>query len=120
MKKKPNYFDLSTREKSIYRARKKLTDEFLLDFFEFMREYQDTLAMSFIIRSLDEGLTLDEIFYTGERFGYSLRTRKEEENSIVIEFGYQAGPLAGDGRWYFIQFEEDGNFVVDFGAVWDS
>jgi hypothetical protein len=120
MEKKPNYFDLNTREKRIYRARKKLGDEFFLDFFEVMRDYQDTLAMKFVIEGIDEGESLDEIFYTGGEFGYNLSTRDEEENSIVIDFGCQAGPLAGDGNWYFIQFEEDGSYVIDFGGGWIS
>ncbi len=79
MMKKPNYFDLSTREKRIYRARKKLGDEFFLEFFRVMKDYQDTLAMKFVIESIDEGLTLDEIFYTGGVFGYNVKTRDEED-----------------------------------------
>ena len=122
MKKEINYFDLNTREKRIYRARKKLSDEFFLDFFEVMRDYQDTLAMKFIIESLDEGESLDEIFYTGGDFGYNLSTRDEDEveNSIVIEFGCQAGPLAGDGNWYLINFDDDGSYIIDIGSGWIS
>ena len=120
MKNKPNYFDLSTREKRIYRARKKLGDEFFLEFFRVMRDYQSSLAMEIMVRSLDEGKSLDEIFYTGGQFGFLLRTTDEEENSIIIEFGYQAGPLAGDGNSYYIQFDKNGDFLINISGSWDS
>jgi len=117
---KPNYFDLNTREKRIYRARKKITDQLLLEFLNVMGENPDTLAMKLINQSITEGLSLDEIFYTGETFGYNLIARDIDEDTIELEFGYQAGFLAGDGNHYWLVFDDDGQVTIEFGEPWLS
>lgn len=117
---KPNYFDLNTREKRIYRARKKLTDELLLEFLREMGESPDTLAIKLINEALNEGRSLDEIFYQGGVYGYNLVARDVDENTIELEFGCQAGPLAGDGNYYWLIFDDDGKVSIEFGSPWQS
>ena len=110
---KPNYFDLSTAQKRIYRARKKLGDETLIAFFRAMREQPDIKAIVIINEALDEGISLDEIFYTPNPYGgYYLSAKDVDENTIELDFGYVAGGLAGDGNEYHLEFQDDGSFVI--------
>lgn len=119
---KPNYFDLSTAHKRIYRARKKLGDETLINFFRVMGNQPDTKAISIINESLDDGQSLDEIFYDDHPLGggFFLIARDLDETTIELEFGYVAGPLAGDGNTYQLVFEEDGSYTIYPGYPWLS
>ena len=115
-----NFFDLNTRENRICRTRKKNTDELLIEFLRVMGESPDTLAMKFINEALNEAKTLDEIFYQGGVYGFNLAARDFDESTIELEFGYQVGPLAGDGNYYWLIFDDDGNVSIEFGSRWES
>ena len=76
--------------------------------------------MKLINQAIKEGRYLDEIFYTGDIYGYHLVARDTDENTIELEFGYQAGPLAGDGSHYWLVFDDDGRVTIEFGSPWES
>jgi hypothetical protein len=67
--------------------------------------------MMMINESLDEGRSLDEIFYTTSPYGgYYLSAKDLDQSTIELEFGYVAGGLAGDGNTYQLVFR-DGELV---------
>ena len=108
-----NYSDLTTAHKRIYRARKKLGDDTLIAFFRIMKEQPGIQAIVMINQELDQGSSLDEIFYTPNPYGgYYLAAKDLDEKTIELEFGYVAGGLAGDGNEYQIEFQDDGSFVI--------
>jgi len=78
------------RETEIIDARHQLGDQRLL---AFLRAYKasDILACKLINDELDAGKTLDEIFYTGDEFGYTLAVFQESESIFNISFGCLAG-----------------------------
>lgn len=117
---KPNYFDLNKKEKRIYRARKKLGDDLLADFFRVMGENPDILAIKLMNDALDEDRSFDEIFYNGDIYGFFLSAKDIDEQTIELEFGFQAGPLAGDGNTYHLVFAEDDYYDIYPGSAWIS
>jgi len=52
-------------------------------------------AVRMILEDLDEGRMLDDIFYTGEKSGYTLGVERVSDLEFIIAFGCVAGPDAG-------------------------
>jgi hypothetical protein len=101
---------ISLEEERIRKARQLLSDEQLTAFFRAIRGDTKVLAVKFINEKLDNSVSLDKIFYTGEIFGYTLSVRKlAGEARFKISFGYAAFD-AGDGGEWKVKF--NGNQVV--------
>lgn len=64
-----------------------------------------------INEELDFGRTVDTIFFDGEKFGYHVSVRMIDRQRFRIEFGCQAGPLAGEGGTWEVVFGDDGEVV---------
>ncbi|MDI6699322.1 MAG: hypothetical protein QME85_10365 [Candidatus Saccharicenans sp.] len=97
-------------------ARKILGDKRLINFLRFINEKSskgefmfDVLAVKLINEKLDRGQSLDELFDEDSDFGYQLRVFKYNELHYRIEFGCQAGPMAGDGATWDVWFNQDGS-----------
>ena len=107
---------MNSREKQISWARKSLSDEQLVAFFK-AAQGNDVLAMELINRHVKEGSSLDDIFYTGGEYGYSLSVRKLSGSRLKISFGCQAGPLAGDGGDWKVKFDGDKILLIENDGV---
>ncbi len=109
------------RERAVADARRRLGDERLLAFLRACRNYDDILACKLINDKMDEGKNLDEIFYTGNEYGYLLAVRGGKGGAFAISFGCQAGPTAGDGGTWKVQFDSDGEiFDMQLKDQWIS
>lgn len=98
----------------ITKARKILGDKRLLNYLRFINEKGskggfmfDVLAVKLINEKLDRGQSLDVLFDKESDFGYQLRVFKYNELHYRIEFGYLAGPMAGDGATWNVWFNPD-------------
>ncbi len=100
---------MSLEEERIRKARQLLPDEQLTAFFRAIRDDTEVLAVKFINEELDDGMSLDKIFYTGEIFGYTLSVRKLSGSKFKISFGYALGDVGDGGEW---KVEFNGNEVV--------
>ena len=111
---------MSVREKAVRKARSRISDKQLTEFFRSIRN-GGVLAARLINDQLDQGKSLDEIFYTGDGYGYSLDVKRLSGSRFAISFGCQAGPTAGDGGGWDVEFDEHGQVVaVDGGVLWVS
>jgi hypothetical protein len=98
----------NSREKSVRAARKKISDERLIACLRAAREEsQGVFAVELACDNLDKCKSLDELFYTGDIYGYSLRVQPRGEDKYKIEFSCQAGPTAGDGGEWDVVFDGD-------------
>jgi len=98
----------NSRERAIHAARKKISDTRLIAFLRAARKTSSgVLAVSLACDAFDEGKSLDDLFYDGDIYGYSLRVIPKEGGKYHIEFGCQAGPMAGDGGAWTVAFEGD-------------
>jgi hypothetical protein len=88
---------MNIREISIENSRKEFSDVLLMSFFRSIEGNEKITAINNFIEEITKQKSLDEIFYTGEEFGYTLSIQKKMDETYIIRFGYQAGPLAGDG-----------------------
>ena len=84
---------MSSREKAVRRARRIITDQQLLEFFRTIRNESGILAVELICDHLEEGLSLDAIFYTGEDDGFSLSVKARGKTNFKITPGLPAGQL---------------------------
>jgi hypothetical protein len=110
---------MTPRERSVRAARKLLSDQRLASFFHAIRD-SGVSAAAFMGRHLDGGESLDDIFYTGNEFGYTLSVRRRSGASFDITFGYQAAPLAGDGGEWCVSFDGDRVRSLHAGSEWIS
>lgn len=110
---------MNSREQNAAAARKRLDDARLIAFFRHVVEEARLTAVRLINESLDEGLTLDDIFYDGEENGYTLDVERRSDLEFVIEFGCVAGPTAGDGGKWEVEYDQEGNVVrAEPGDMW--
>lgn len=109
---------MNTREKRVRAARWLISDERLTAFFRAIRENGDVIAVKLINEHLDKGEQLDDIFYTGEGYGYSISVKKISQSSFVITFGCVAGHDAGDGGNWQVSFAGDRVHSVHGGISW--
>ncbi|MFN2111593.1 MAG: hypothetical protein ACK2TT_00595 [Anaerolineales bacterium] len=111
--------ELDSREYATSQVREWLGDDFLVDFFRRLKDLPYPRAVSLINQELDEGRTLDEIFSRQDGFGFYLRAWERDEDTIDLEFGYVAGPLAGDGASYVLTFSSPLEYTILLGGIVD-
>ena len=95
------------REKRGKAARKCLGDRRLEAFLRACRRTTGVLASKLINEELDQGETLDSIFYTQDNHGYELAVRKCGEDEFDISFGCVVLPLTGDGGRLIVRFDSN-------------
>jgi len=112
---------MTSRERSVRAARRKLSDERLTAFLRAVRDDAGIMAIELINESIDAGAGLDAIFYDGEEFGYSLSVVRVSPSVFQIAVGCQAGPLAGDGGEWVVEFDAQGRVIsAEAGSQWIS
>jgi hypothetical protein len=86
------------RERQIRKSRKLVTDEQLLLFLRALRTPgQPPFAVEEINKDLDDGESLDQIFYTGKPDGFSLEIRRLSDSRLEIGFSWNVEVTAPDG-----------------------
>lgn len=111
---------ITSREEDIRQARKQISDTKLLAFIRSVRN-SNTHATRLLNEQLDNGASLDHIFYTGQKEGYCLSIRQTSPMAYSISLGCVAGPCAGDGGDWDVVFDESGAVSkVTGGASWIS
>lgn len=109
--------DVATR-KNVRKARRVIRDKQLTEFSRSIRN-GGVLAARLINDQLDQGESLDEIFYTGDGYGFSLDVKRQKGSSFAISFGCQAGPTSGDGGNWNVEFDDRGHVVsLQGGLSW--
>ena len=111
--------DRNSRERTAEEARTVLGDERFLAFLHSANEGLRVQAVKFILEALESGDSLDAIFYDGEDWGFRLDVDQLEEFRFSIEFGCEAGPTAGDGAAWAVEYDSQGDVVrCDISDVW--
>lgn len=112
---------MNKRERDARAARQHLSDARLVAFLRAANESETgVFAISLICEVLDQGKTLDDIFYNGTDFGYMLSVDHMSESSFQIHFGCHAAPLAGDGGLWDVSFTGDEVASISIGSTWIS
>lgn len=112
---------MNRREQAIQVSRRLITDDQLIKFLRAVRTDDQVLAVKMINKSLDRGQSLDEIFYTGDDYGFLLSVERLRGAAFNISFGCQAGPLAGDGGDWEVVFDAAGKVgSLSGGFSWIS
>ena len=89
---------MNSRERQVRAARRLISDAQLIAFLRAVRGSGDLFAVELINEDLDNGESLDEIFYTRNEYGYLLSVRKLPALGLLISFGCQAGPADQCGQ----------------------
>lgn len=103
----------NARERSVRAARKKISDA-RLNAFLITARHCGVFAVELACEQLDDGESLDNLFYTGEHHGYHLRVKPLGENRFMIEFSCIPGPLCGDGGEWHVMY--DGDMVASISS----
>lgn len=111
---------LTAREREVRTARRVLSDERLIAFFRAAGKVDAVTALTLINEQLDEGQSLDEIFFTEWREGYELSAVRIGDSTFKIAFGCHAGPLAGDGGEWRVAFVGNDVRALLGGTYWIS
>jgi hypothetical protein len=111
---------VNERERQIRLARRKISDDLLVEFFRFVRGNDRLICTSIINKELDKGNSLDTIFYTGDKFGYHLSVKAISDSLLEISFGCVAGPMAGDGGLWKVLYAGDKVVSVKYVSGWIS
>jgi len=104
---KPN-----SRERQIRKSRKLVTDEQLIAILRAIVYNRSVsprpLALKCLREHLDRGETLDQIFYDGDDYGYSLNIKRLAGPKLEVEFGCSPGPDVGDGGTWIVELDKGG------------
>jgi hypothetical protein len=111
---------MNTRERQVRAARQLISDAQLIAFLRSVRRNSSLLAVELINEDLDNGESLDEIFYTRNEYDYLLSVRKLPAFGLLISFGCQAGPTEGDGGEWQVSFVGDLVNSVKAESFWIS
>lgn len=111
---------MNTREQEVRLSRRLLSDKRLQAFLRAAQVHTAVHAVHLINRAIDDGQTLDSIFYTGDAFGFSLNVSQISLDKVTIEFGCQVAPEAGDGGSWVVTFEGDTVVSLASDSEWIS
>lgn len=82
-----------------------------VDFLRLARKNPGCKAVELACEAIDEGSTVQDLFFTGEEYGYQLSVDEIGEQKYRVAFGCQAGPLAGDGGTWDVTVDREGDIV---------
>jgi hypothetical protein len=103
---------MSSRQQPIRRARSAITDQQLSNFFRAIRDKNTILAVKLINEHIDRGDSFDSIFNSSSDFGFTLSIRRRQNSTFTIYFGCIAGPEAGDGGEWLVEFNDQGRVLT--------
>jgi hypothetical protein len=69
------------------------------------------LAVASANSLLDEGRTVQQLFFTGEADGFMLRVDEVSKNQFNVELSYITGSEAGDGASWGVLLDRAGSIV---------
>lgn len=101
--------NMNAREHATQEARREISDSQILSFLRAIRGICKSRATELINQKLDEGESLDSLFYTGYPIGFSLIARQHTESCFEIYFGFLMGFSGGFGNWWKACFDRNGN-----------
>lgn len=110
---------MNQREQTVQEARKLISDRLLVDFFRQVKDSANVIAVELLNQDLDSGLSLDQIFYTGNDNGFSLSVSRVGDSEMKLCFSCHAGPGAGDGGEWTVRLNEAERIVsIQQADVW--
>lgn len=98
----------TAREKAAKRALKRIGPHRLVAFLRSMHKTADPLCVELANSHLDEGETIESLFFTSQEEGFHLSVDARTPLQCRIELSYVAGPTLGDGGTWDVVFNEDG------------
>jgi len=115
---------MNKRETEVRQARSRISDAQLTEFLRAaaQSEYCPP-SIGLIKEMLDEGQSLDQIFYTGDEKGFSLSVKRFSDLRIRITVGGYFDPVAGDGSEWDVSFDSLGQLksaALVPGTYWIS
>ena len=113
---------MNEREKAVHAARASISDARLTAFLRAANtsDGDSVFAVKLINERLASDRSLDAIFYDGDGYGYSLAVESLFNSTYRIDFGCQAGPLAGDGGSWEVEFDGDSVQEITNRGIWIS
>lgn len=115
---------MNEREVGIRQARTEIGDVRLIVFLQTadVRHGDHVLALRLIQGhcASETSESLDAVFYDGDIYGYSLAAERLSDSKFRIDFGCQAGPTAGDGGNWLVDFNGDAVRLIDAESFWIS
>jgi hypothetical protein len=111
----------NSRERIAARGLALLGIEPFVQFLRAVRDEDNCLATQLANTALDEGESVEEMFFTGERLGFELRVEQVGKRRLRVEFGCVAGPDAGDGGAWSVEVDDAGRLVgATVESIWIS
>ncbi len=98
----------TTREKEAKRSLKRIDPDRLVAFLRSMRHTNDPACLELANRALDEGQTIESLFFTGQKYGFHLSVEPRTPLQFRVALSCVAGPTLGDGGTWDVVFNEDG------------
>jgi hypothetical protein len=112
---------MNSRERSVKRGLALLGENRFLEFIRAVSSSPGCRAVELIATEIETGAELKDIFFTGDEFGYWLKAKVLGADRFSIEFGCQAGPLAGDGGEWEVGYNKEGSVhFIDQSTEWIS
>lgn len=110
---------MNSREKQIKKAINLLGEEKLLQILRSLRwRNRGYLALKLFFKHIAAGQTLEQIFFTGDEYGYILNLKEKGENTYQIEFGYLADGDCGEGMEWIVRIRGKRVFIEEQLPVW--
>lgn len=99
-----------------------LSNARIINFLRHIKNDSDITAVEIANEHLDAGKSLEELFKKKKGgYGHFIRVDEMGPNTFKIEYGCQAGPLAGDGGDWTVGFDDNDNVVTCVaGSAWMS
>ena len=74
--------------------------------------------MKLFFKHISEGETLEQIFFTGDAYGYLLNVKETGENTYQIEFGYLADGDCGEGIEWIVKIRGKRVYMEEELPMW--
>lgn len=112
---------VSDRKHSARRALNSVGNGRFVAFMRAIRHEQSPHAVKMMNEALDSGNDAEETLLAGDEYGYNLDVRRVGPRRYWINFGCIAGPLAGDGAEWEVQYDEEDRVVsAESDSFWVS
>ncbi|MEX2578264.1 MAG: hypothetical protein WD342_09120 [Verrucomicrobiales bacterium] len=109
---------MNARAERNLKALDRLGEGRFIAFLRSQKDDGDILAVKFFNDGLDEGVPMREILTEGDAFGYQLEVSSVSADRFRIDFGCLAGPEAGDGGTWEVEFDGDRPVEVVASRHW--
>ncbi|WP_291988068.1 hypothetical protein [Luteitalea sp.] len=111
---------MNRRETQALASLKRLGADRFLTFLRVVEPEAHCGAVRFFLEEPETGKTPEQVFVTGDDFGYSLHVRATADGEFRIAFGCDAGALCGDGGEWEMRFDQNGHAAIVSAVFWIS